>query len=150
MTSPVVLREGTPDEVGMDPKRLQPARDRLRAHVDGGRTPTLVAIVARRGVIVLAEGGSQSGGTSVSVQACMFAAPLGIVGGRDSGDPVFVAGLRPDRRDVARVAADLIPERRGVGRDRVPDDLGGLIRSRRLGQACEQHPRGAHGRLEIR
>ena len=55
MDAQTVLREGSPDEVGMDPKRVQRARDLLHAHVDGGNTPTLVALVARRGVIVLAE-----------------------------------------------------------------------------------------------
>ena len=49
------LREGVPEEVGMDPKRVRRARDMLHAHVDAGQTPTLVAVVARRGVIVLAE-----------------------------------------------------------------------------------------------
>lgn len=55
MDAQTVLREGSPDEVGMDPKRLQRARELLHAHVDNGNTPTLVALVARRGVIVVAE-----------------------------------------------------------------------------------------------
>jgi serine-type D-Ala-D-Ala carboxypeptidase len=55
MNATTVLHDGTPDEVGMDPKRVQLARDLLHAHVDDGHTPTLVALVARRGVIVLAE-----------------------------------------------------------------------------------------------
>jgi CubicO group peptidase (beta-lactamase class C family) len=61
MDEQTVLREGSPDEVGMDPKRVQRARDLLHAHVDGGYTPTLVALIARRGVIVLAEAVGQRG-----------------------------------------------------------------------------------------
>lgn len=50
-----MLREGSPGEVGMDPSRVQRARDLLHAHVDSGHTPTLVALAARRGVIVVKE-----------------------------------------------------------------------------------------------
>ena len=61
MSATTVLREGSPDEVGMDPKRVQLARELVHAHVDRGNTPTLVVLVARRGVIVLAEAIGQQG-----------------------------------------------------------------------------------------
>jgi CubicO group peptidase (beta-lactamase class C family) len=56
-----VLREGRPSEVEMDPARVELARRLLRRHVDDGHTPTLVAIVARHGVVVLAEALGQRG-----------------------------------------------------------------------------------------
>ncbi|HVB00929.1 MAG TPA: serine hydrolase domain-containing protein [Acidimicrobiales bacterium] len=56
-----VLREGEPSEVAMDPARVEMARQLLRSHVEDGSTPTLVAVVARHGVIVLAEALGQRG-----------------------------------------------------------------------------------------
>src|SRR5690242_15917486 len=50
-----VLREGTPESVGMDPARIQRARQLLSTWVQRGDTPSVVALVARRGVIVLHE-----------------------------------------------------------------------------------------------
>jgi CubicO group peptidase (beta-lactamase class C family) len=61
MSEKTMLREGAPEEAGMDPKRMQRARDMLHAHVDQGNTPTVVALIARRGVIVLAEAVGQRG-----------------------------------------------------------------------------------------
>ena len=55
MNASAGLREGPPGEAGLDPRRVQRARDLLHAHVDGGHTPTLVALVARRGVMVVKE-----------------------------------------------------------------------------------------------
>ena len=50
-----VLHEGAPEDVGMDPARVE----RLRALVGGwvkcGDTPSVVVLVARRGVVVLHE-----------------------------------------------------------------------------------------------
>jgi CubicO group peptidase (beta-lactamase class C family) len=46
---------GTPESVGMDPARVRKARDLLAGWVDCGDTPSVVALVARRGVIVLHE-----------------------------------------------------------------------------------------------
>jgi CubicO group peptidase (beta-lactamase class C family) len=48
-----VLREGNPESVGMDPARVQKVRELLADWVRRGDTPSVVALVARRGVIVL-------------------------------------------------------------------------------------------------
>jgi hypothetical protein len=50
-----VLREVRPESVGMNPTRVQKARDLLAGWVARGDTPSVVALVARRGVIVLHE-----------------------------------------------------------------------------------------------
>jgi CubicO group peptidase (beta-lactamase class C family) len=44
-----------PAEMTLDTARLQRARDLMQAQVESGRSPGLVAVVARRGEIVLAE-----------------------------------------------------------------------------------------------
>ena len=54
MTSPV-LQEGAPEKVGMDPERLDRVRKLAAGWVEKGDTPSLVVLVARRGVIVLHE-----------------------------------------------------------------------------------------------
>ena len=50
-----ILRPGSPQEAGMSPTRVQQVRDLARGWVEAGVTPSLVALVARRGVIVLHE-----------------------------------------------------------------------------------------------
>lgn len=55
MNAKTVLRSGSPEEVGLDAKRVQRARDLLHSHVESGNAPTLAVILARRGVIVVAE-----------------------------------------------------------------------------------------------
>ena len=57
----VVLREGEPSQVAMDGARVQRARELLRSHVEDGGTPSLVAVVARHGVVVVAEAMGQRG-----------------------------------------------------------------------------------------
>jgi len=49
------LRQGSPIEAGMLPERIDRARDLCRSWVKGGHTPAIVALAARRGVIVLHE-----------------------------------------------------------------------------------------------
>jgi CubicO group peptidase (beta-lactamase class C family) len=49
------LRYGTPEEAGMDPKRIEHIKDLARGWVEQGITPSLVVLAARRGVIVLHE-----------------------------------------------------------------------------------------------
>jgi CubicO group peptidase (beta-lactamase class C family) len=49
------LRNGEPAEVGMLPERIERARDLCAQWVESGHTPAIVALVARRGVIVLHE-----------------------------------------------------------------------------------------------
>ena len=51
----LILREGPPESVGMDPVRIQKVRDLLADWVNCGDTPSVVALVARRGVVVLHE-----------------------------------------------------------------------------------------------
>ena len=50
-----VLEEGTPDEAGFDPARLDRIRSRAASWVSDGLTPALVLLVARRGVVALHE-----------------------------------------------------------------------------------------------
>ena len=52
MSSLTELREGTTQEAGMRPERIQLARDRAAEWVKSGHTPSHVV---RRGVIVLHE-----------------------------------------------------------------------------------------------
>jgi len=51
----MVLQEGAPEKVGMDPERVDHVRRLAAGWVEKGDTPTLVVLVARRGVIVLHE-----------------------------------------------------------------------------------------------
>lgn len=50
-----VLREGSPAEAGLLPERLDRIRERAAAWVEEGLTPSLMLLVARRGVIALHE-----------------------------------------------------------------------------------------------
>jgi serine-type D-Ala-D-Ala carboxypeptidase len=49
------LREGLPEEVGMDPVRIGRLRELVGSWVERGDTPSVIVLVARRGVIVLHE-----------------------------------------------------------------------------------------------
>jgi CubicO group peptidase (beta-lactamase class C family) len=49
------LREGRPAQAGMLPERIERVRTLAKSWVDGGHTPSLVVLAARRGVIVLHE-----------------------------------------------------------------------------------------------
>jgi CubicO group peptidase (beta-lactamase class C family) len=55
MTQTSTLRGGKPEDVGMDPARIELIRERARGWVANGDTPSLVLLVARKGVIVLEE-----------------------------------------------------------------------------------------------
>ena len=50
-----ILREGNPEEAGMDPARVQRLRELAAGWVTNGDTPSLTVVVARRGVVVLHE-----------------------------------------------------------------------------------------------
>jgi CubicO group peptidase (beta-lactamase class C family) len=50
-----VLRDGTPEEAGLDPARIRGVRDLAARWVERGDTPSLVVLVARRGVVALHE-----------------------------------------------------------------------------------------------
>jgi hypothetical protein len=50
-----VLQEGAPEDVGMDPARIQRLRELVRGWVQNGETPSAAVFVARRGVVVLHE-----------------------------------------------------------------------------------------------
>jgi CubicO group peptidase (beta-lactamase class C family) len=49
------LRVGAPEDVGMDPARIRLLRERIDGWVRSGDYPSVVTLVARRGVIVLHE-----------------------------------------------------------------------------------------------
>jgi CubicO group peptidase (beta-lactamase class C family) len=49
------LREGSAEEAGFRPDRIELIRQRAQSWVDAGRTPSLVVLAARRGVIALHE-----------------------------------------------------------------------------------------------
>jgi CubicO group peptidase (beta-lactamase class C family) len=55
MHESATLRDGTPEAVGLDPKRLDLIRERARGWVANGDTPSLALLVARKGVMVLHE-----------------------------------------------------------------------------------------------
>ena len=65
-----VLRTGVPEDAGMDPTMIQHARDLAAGWVARGDTPSLVVLVARRGVVVLHEafGVRQPGDTTPTLQ----------------------------------------------------------------------------------
>ena len=48
MTRTTQLRPGSPEEVGMLPERIERAGALLESHAREGRTPAIVALVARR------------------------------------------------------------------------------------------------------
>ncbi len=50
-----VLHEGTPEEAGFLPERLALIRERVNSWIESGTTASLVALVARRGVIAMHE-----------------------------------------------------------------------------------------------
>ncbi len=49
------LREGVPEDVGMDPVRMGRLRELIGGWVKNGESPSVAVLVARRGVIVLHE-----------------------------------------------------------------------------------------------
>ena len=51
----MILREGTPEEAGFSPEKMARVRNLAASWVEDGTTPSLVVLVARRGVIVLHE-----------------------------------------------------------------------------------------------
>jgi serine-type D-Ala-D-Ala carboxypeptidase len=50
-----VLQEGAPEDVGMDPARVLRLRELVGGWVKSGDTPSVVVLLARRGVVVLHE-----------------------------------------------------------------------------------------------
>ena len=108
MNASTVLREGSPAEVGINPRRVQRARDLLHAHVDGGHAPTLVALVARRGVIVVKEAiGTRGPGLGPVELDSMFAVA-------STSKPVTATLVMMLAEDgllgINRPAADYLPE----------------------------------------
>src|SRR5713226_3813601 len=49
------LREGLPEDVGMDPVRIGRLRELVGSWVKSGDTPSVAVLVARRGVVVMHE-----------------------------------------------------------------------------------------------
>ena len=51
-TNNVVLRNGTPEEAGLDPHKIQMIDDIVQKHIDNGIAPGAVVLVAKDGIIV--------------------------------------------------------------------------------------------------
>jgi len=71
MSGSATLRPGSPEEVDLLPDRIERARNLVADAVAKGRTPSAVALVARRGVVALHEafGEQRSGGPALSRDA---------------------------------------------------------------------------------
>jgi CubicO group peptidase (beta-lactamase class C family) len=83
------LRQGTPCDVGLIPERIGRARDLCAGWVKSGHTPAIVALVARRGVVVLHEA-------------------FGTLRPDDDSPPLRVDSLFPIRSITKPMAATLI------------------------------------------
>lgn len=55
MDSARALAHGDPESVAMDPRRIEKVRGLIRDQVSSGRSPSIAAVVARKGTIVLEE-----------------------------------------------------------------------------------------------
>ncbi len=49
------LADGTAEEAGFRPEQLELIRERANSWVEAGRTPSLVVLAARRGIVALHE-----------------------------------------------------------------------------------------------
>jgi CubicO group peptidase (beta-lactamase class C family) len=111
------LRPGSPEEVGMLPERLELARRLLASHAREGRTPAIVALVARRGVIVLdeAHGELRPGGPALPRDAIFpitsMTKPLTAT--------LAMLLIEEGRLSIGRPAREYLPELEGDGIDDV-------------------------------
>ena len=113
----VVLREGEPSQVAMDGARVQRARELLRSHVEDGGTPSLVAVVARHGVVVVAEAMGQRGTGPGSVH---LDDPFNLFSLTKPVTATLVMMLAEDGLlSINRPVVDYLPEMTREGNDRI-------------------------------
>lgn len=113
----VVLHEGDPSQVAMDGSRIQRARDLLHSHVEDGHTPTVVAMVARHGVVVLAEAVGKRGPSLGPVQ---LDDPFNIFSATKPFIATMVMMLAEDGLlSINRAVVDYLPEMTREGNDRI-------------------------------
>jgi len=117
MMDSVVLCEGDPSQVAMNTVRVQRARELLHSHVEGGNTPTLVAVVARHGVIVLAEAIGQRGPGLGPVE---LDDPFNVFSVTKPFTATMVMMLAEDGLlSINRPVVDYLPEMTREGNDRI-------------------------------
>lgn len=101
----------------MDTARVQRARELLHSHVESGNTPTIVAVVARHGVIVLAEAIGQRGPGLGPVQ---LDDPFNVFSATKPFVATMVMMLAEDGLlGINRPVVDYLPEMTGEGNDRI-------------------------------
>ncbi len=113
------LRPGKPEEVGMLPERIERAREIAAEAVAKGRTPSLVVLAARRGVVVLHEA---FGKLRPDVDDTPL--PREAIYPISSATKPFTATLamilvEEGRLGLARPAVEYLPELSGEGIDQV-------------------------------
>ena len=112
-----VLEAGRPEDVGLDPERMGWARAMVHDHVASGRSPSVVAVVARHGTVVLAEaaGVQGPGGPALALDHVW---PLA-----SATKPVTAAVLlslvEEGRVGIYEPVVDHLPELAGTGNDDV-------------------------------
>ena len=112
-----VLEAGRPEDVGLDPERIGWARAMVHDQVASGRSPSVGAVVARHGRVVLAEaaGVQHPGGPSLTLDHVW---PLA-----SATKPVTAAVLlslvEEGRVGIYEPVVDHLPELAGTGNDDV-------------------------------
>ncbi len=111
------LTHGSPESVGMSSERLGWMRSMMADHVESGRSPSAVAVVARRGTVVLAEafGIQRPGGAALEVDHVW---PLASAG-KPITAAVVMSLVEEGRIGITQPIVDFFPELRETGNDDV-------------------------------
>jgi CubicO group peptidase (beta-lactamase class C family) len=111
------LRSGRPEQVGLLPERIERARRLLESHAREGRTPAIVALVARRGVVVLdeAHGELRPGGPALPRDAIF---PITSMTKPITATLAMIL-VEDGLLSVGRPAREYVPELQGEGIDEV-------------------------------
>lgn len=113
------LKRGTPEEAGFDPARIALIHERAGQWITQGRTPQLALVVARKGVIALAEGygPSRPGNDAPPVT------PDSVFPISSNTKPITATALMTLVEDglvgLSRPVAEYIPEMTGYGRENI-------------------------------
>jgi CubicO group peptidase (beta-lactamase class C family) len=114
MTAPKTVAA---DAVGMSGERIEWARDMMQTHVETGMSPSAVAVVARRGEIVLADafGVHRPGGDPLEVDHVWPMASTG----KPLTAAVLMTLVEEGLVGIAQPVVDYVPELRGTNNDEV-------------------------------